>query len=281
MKKLLLCVWCLVLLAVSLPVYAVEPATVTTTASATAVKAGDEVTFTIHVTGVEKSSSMALQPGKGFDSRVFEFVSGKWLIQGALADVDTAKLNAVIGFQKAMALEGEVFTFTLRVKATAPGGATTVKVPAVIDGEDTVYLVGCTMTVAGTQTPAVTTTEASSGQNTTARGTTTARPANTDSVFGTTMTNGTVTGQPVGTAAQSTPLGGVTETTQPAAGGTTEQLTASSTSVKADTFTDKTESENVARPFVDTSDLWMWIVIAGVALAVAAVCVIVGLRRKG
>lgn len=135
MKRFLTCLLCVLMLLPALPASAwMGEAEIR--ASASAVRAGEEVTFTVSVYGVGLQS-MALQLGETFDSRQFTFVSGKWLVDGLLSDVDADKLNAVIAFSKKTTLDNEaVFTFTLRAREDAPAGEAAVRVKVILnDGE--------------------------------------------------------------------------------------------------------------------------------------------------
>ncbi len=153
MKKRFVCILCLLLLCTALPVSA-WMGEVDTQATVTEVKAGDEVTFTVSVYGLQ-IKSLALKLGTAFDPEVFTFVSSKWLVKGLLSDVDTQKLNAVIAFTKETTLDNQaVFSFTLRVRQDASACDTRVGVTAVMSSADITQEVGqmasgCRMTVRG------------------------------------------------------------------------------------------------------------------------------------
>ena len=280
MKKCILCFLCVLLMLGCLPAFSANVATVTTTADVAALKPGDSVTFTVRVAGVN-AKSMALKLGTGFDSRVFSFVSGRWLVEGLLVDVDTAKLNAVIGFSKAQDVSGAVFSFTLQVKESAPAGDTRVAVTAVVDSGAAVEPVGCTLTVAGTQPPTagVTTTVGTPVSTTSVVSTGEVRPTGSEDVAGD-KTQATAT---AGTAADTTAAVGNVTT----ADGTASPSVIPSTVTEGEgadlpsTTTDSSDFvEAETDPELEQSDRWLWVTVGLVAAGALVVAGSLFLLRK-
>ena len=137
MKRILAVLFCLLLAGAALAVAAEEPAVVTTVASATTLQRGDILTLTVKVENSPTVTTLAFAMGKAWDNDVFEFVSAKWLVGGAmLQNVDTDKYNAVALYSKARVFDGEILQIELKVKETSGFGATTLTVDAVFESAE-------------------------------------------------------------------------------------------------------------------------------------------------
>ncbi len=106
-----------VILACGLCVTAFAAGSASVTADKTTVKPGDQVKFTVSVSGRDLRG-IAIVPS--FDSSVFELVSGSWLISGVLKDFSGGV--GVIAFESATDISGSVFSMTLRVRSGVAAG---------------------------------------------------------------------------------------------------------------------------------------------------------------
>lgn len=124
MKKLLFCVICLLLvMALSVTVFASSSAFMSVVPSSTAARRGDTITFTVHLSQVENCRSGGFVVS--YDSSVFEFAGGQCVAAGA-ALADFSGGTGVFAFGEGQTAAGAVFTFSLRVKDNAPYGTYTV-----------------------------------------------------------------------------------------------------------------------------------------------------------
>lgn len=113
----------LLLIGVSLNVWAAENADVTVMPAQTTVHWDETVTFTVRISGCDAARSIGIIPR--YDSEVFEYVSGEWLLTGAfLADFSDGV--ATIAFVEERAFNENVLTFTLKVKNGAVFDASSV-----------------------------------------------------------------------------------------------------------------------------------------------------------
>ena len=133
MKKIMVLLLSVLLLAGAIMPATANSITATTTCTTTAdsIFRGDTVTVTVSLSNCAKLKSMALTPV--YDSDVFELVSGEWLLTDAmLSNFDTKKGNAAIAYSAEKDANGDIFKFTLKVKDTAPFGETSLKVNPVV-----------------------------------------------------------------------------------------------------------------------------------------------------
>ena len=133
MKKIMVLLLSVLLLAGAIMPATANSITATTTCTTTAdsIFRGDTVTVTVSLSNCAKLKSMSLTPI--YDSNVFELVSGEWLLTGTLiSNFDTEKGNAAILYSAENDANGDIFKFTLKVKDTAPFGETSLKVNPVV-----------------------------------------------------------------------------------------------------------------------------------------------------
>ena len=90
------------------------------TADKTEVYRGDELTFTVALKGDDAWTSIGYVPF--LDSDVFEVVSGKVLATGAAMSEWTNTDGGVLYYNSAAVRTGNVFSYTVRIKDTAPFG---------------------------------------------------------------------------------------------------------------------------------------------------------------
>lgn len=148
MKKIIVCLFFVIMVAgLSVPVFAAQQLLFTVEPSKTTVIPGEEISFSVKVTGSE-CLSLAYVPE--YDSSVLEMVEGKCTAQGtALAEFSRTE-GGVLLFKKVTAPDGELFRFTMRVKDDAPTGEVTVAgIVAAKNGSATVpaKLIGARLTV--------------------------------------------------------------------------------------------------------------------------------------
>ena len=128
MKKILSVVVCLLLLAVlATPVFATQTATMTVKASKAKLKPGDQVTFTVSMNKVDNCNYGGFK--YEFDESVFAYESGKSMagLKGFFAGVSTAAGNVAGFFMNGIgAVEGDLFSVTLKVKDNAKNGVYTI-----------------------------------------------------------------------------------------------------------------------------------------------------------
>ena len=109
MKRIILVVLCLAMLVSAL---ACGSKGITLTASKTAAKVGDEITFTVAVNGVNGVKSCGFRPE--FDSECFELKSGKMLVTGKISEFSNG--IGVAAFDEAVNMNQKVFQFVLVAK---------------------------------------------------------------------------------------------------------------------------------------------------------------------
>ncbi|MBQ8684321.1 MAG: hypothetical protein IJ518_07395 [Clostridia bacterium] len=103
---------------------------------------GEELTFTVSVANAANITAVAYAFGSAYDAEAFSFVSGEWLLEGKLADVDAEKLNAVITFEEAADVSGDIFRFVLAAQDVEATAAYAVQGSVVLE-----YADGTTVTV--------------------------------------------------------------------------------------------------------------------------------------
>lgn len=92
------------------------------TPSVTQAAPGDEVEFEVNVKG-DAYTSIGYIPT--YDKNVWEFASGECLPEDSVLDSFAPGMGAVLSFENAAVRNGAVFRFTMKVKADAPAGKTT------------------------------------------------------------------------------------------------------------------------------------------------------------
>ena len=83
------------------------------------VSAGAEEEFILCLSRAQSVRTVTVTPK--FSGDAFSFVSGKWLIAGALADVGIESGNASIAFNQATNVKGNIFSFTLKAGVEIQG----------------------------------------------------------------------------------------------------------------------------------------------------------------
>lgn len=134
MKKRLIWIVSLALVAMlaAMPAAAAGSVDASVSADSTSVNAGSTVTVTVSAQvdacvdgGVEVS----------FDSDVFELTGGRCTLSDADIDYfDTSSRDGAFAFSDPTAISGSAFSFTLKVKDSAPSGSHTVSVTFIADG---------------------------------------------------------------------------------------------------------------------------------------------------
>ena len=118
MKKISAIVLCLlVVLSCSAPAFAAESNVITITPNKTQVAPGDSVDFTVTIKATDacRTAGLILQ----YDAAVFDVVEGKCDNDDALIATFDKTRGFIILFAKATVLEGELCTFTLKVRDAA------------------------------------------------------------------------------------------------------------------------------------------------------------------
>ena len=141
MKKCLLLLMCVLLLgAVTLSASAEGDTVISVTPSAASAYQGDEIVFTVSVSGTNAYTSLGFI--LSYDKSAFELVSYEGITpSGAqIAYFDSTEELYALAFSSATAYSGELMTFTLRVLDAAQIGAayTVTGTPSVSNGTDTV-----------------------------------------------------------------------------------------------------------------------------------------------
>ncbi|MBQ9545165.1 MAG: bacterial Ig-like domain-containing protein, partial [Clostridia bacterium] len=114
------------------PLEAVPQAALTIAADSAQPVQGDEVVFTVSLSGAIDAGTLSLD--FDYDTDVFTLINGAWLLSGASSSSFGADL-ASVAYASATDLNGDVFALTLKVKNAAALGAATVTVtPAIADG---------------------------------------------------------------------------------------------------------------------------------------------------
>lgn len=145
MKKTVTAFLCLLLIAaLATTAFAAGSASFSMSASGTALRRGDTVTFTVSVSCSEPATSYGLQ--LGYDTSVFELVSGSTNASGAL--INSFNNGFAFMFQNSTAYSGSVGTVTLKVKDNAAFGSYTVSGTASVkNGSTAVAASGCSKTI--------------------------------------------------------------------------------------------------------------------------------------
>ena len=137
MKKigmLLICV--LLVVALAVPAFAAGDTVFTVTANKSSVAAGDEVTFTVSVSGTNECKSLAVVVK--YDADKFEMVGGQGTLAGTLLNTFDKNTGFASLFQAPTVPSGTVGTFTLKAKAGCGDATTVTVVPTVKNGNDVV-----------------------------------------------------------------------------------------------------------------------------------------------
>lgn len=260
MKKIIILLLCAVLVSVlAVPALAAGEVQFTIEPSKTTVAPGEEITFSVKVSGGAQCSSLGYIPE--YDKNVLEMVSGKCTAKGtSLADFSNSA-GGILLYEKLTAADGEVFRFTMRVKATAESGTVTVSGDVAArdsKGHLQVKLAAATLTITG-----------DSGESDTAP---TEDKQPTQQTEGTSATEQSATGDaPEQTDSKDTP--GQTETTPAHSEGTDATTRQSQTP-------DAPVDPDVQQPLPKgNSTWWIWIIVAA-AVAGAAVTVILLIKKK-
>ena len=87
------------------------------TADSENVNVGDEIEFTVTVSGLEETKSMSVRPS--YDSETFELVSGTWQTEAVLSGFDVQSGSGVIAWRELTDANTGIFKFVLRAKAPA------------------------------------------------------------------------------------------------------------------------------------------------------------------
>lgn len=148
MKRKLICIISLLLITVlmAVPVLAAKSVSVSLKADSTTVNSGDKVTITVSAT-VDSCGSGGIVVT--YDTKVFEIVSGEWLLSGTtLTDFSTSSLDGVFAFSNDMALSGSAFKLVLKVKDDASLGSSNVSVSFKADGVSSNKSIGITVACA-------------------------------------------------------------------------------------------------------------------------------------
>lgn len=104
-------------LAMASPVFAAESAQMTISASKSTAVPGETVDFTVSISQVDDCRSGGIVIS--YDSAVFEYVSGRCLVSGAVMS-DFSGGTGVFAFSEGISLSGDIFQFTLKVRSDAP-----------------------------------------------------------------------------------------------------------------------------------------------------------------
>ena len=121
MKKLLAAMLCMVLvLSCSAAAFAVEKPTFTITPETVEAAPGDTIEFTVSIETEDKCRTLGLIPQ--FDASVFEIVEGEAILDNALISTYAPDRGFVFLFAAAVKPKGEILTFKLKVRDTAPAG---------------------------------------------------------------------------------------------------------------------------------------------------------------
>ena len=93
---------------------------------------GDEITFTVVISGADPVKSMALTPI--FDTNYFELVSVSWVIQAFVSDIEEGTLRSVAAWRAPVDINTTVYSITLRAKALTD--STTIDFTAILSDEE-------------------------------------------------------------------------------------------------------------------------------------------------
>ena len=143
-NKLFKCL-CLLLIVIAMTVEVFAAGSVSTgiSASDTSVNSGDTITVTVNAS-VDSCGSGGIK--LSYDSKVFNLVSGKWLLSSAfMTDFSTGSNDGVFAFVNNSKISGNVFQFELKVKDNAPLGKSNVSATFKADDKSSSSSVGITV----------------------------------------------------------------------------------------------------------------------------------------
>lgn len=133
----------LIIATVTTQAFAASSVSVSLSASDTSVNSGDTVTVTVSAS-VDSCGSGGIKIS--FDSSVFEFVSGKWLLSNTfMSDFSPSSKDGVFAFDGSKSISGSVFQFELKVKNSASLGSSSVSATFKADGKSSSDSVGITV----------------------------------------------------------------------------------------------------------------------------------------
>lgn len=145
MKKVLLALICLTVTLSLLILPVIASTSGAFVASRSTVGRGDTFTVTVSINGAEGVGSIGIIPE--YDKTAFEFVSGQWLIEGALSEADISKTGAALfAFDGKENVNGDVYSFTLKVKSGANYGSYSIS--GTVDAEGNIPASTATVKVA-------------------------------------------------------------------------------------------------------------------------------------
>ena len=145
MKKVLLALICLTVTLSLLILPVIASTSGAFVASRSTVGRGDTFTVTVSINGAEGVGSIGIIPE--YDKTAFEFVSGQWLIEGALSEADISKTGAALfAFDGKENVNGDVYSFTLKVKPSANYGSYSIS--GTVDAEGNIPASTATVKVA-------------------------------------------------------------------------------------------------------------------------------------
>ncbi len=137
MKKIVALLICVLLVAaLAIPVFAADDTVVTITPNKATVAPGEEVTFTVTVSGENAYNAFGLL--LKYDKTQFEIVEGKCTVGHAATSQFSAKRGFVLAFEEPEAFEGTVGWFTLKAIAECPVEAVVNATPSVKNGGTTI-----------------------------------------------------------------------------------------------------------------------------------------------
>lgn len=133
MKKYLTIILCLVLiLSVSVAVYAAGSATMSLSTAGSAVYPGDSFTVTVKLSNTESVSNGGIV--LKFDSNIFEITGGSCNISGATGEVKVSRGGGVFSVEQDRVISGSIFTINMKVKSGAAAGKYTISGNASLAG---------------------------------------------------------------------------------------------------------------------------------------------------
>ncbi len=83
------------------------------------ISAGAEEEFILRISSAENVRTISITPK--YSGEAFQFVSGRWLIAGVLADVGVETGSASIAFNNGSEVKGNIFSFTLKTGVDVQG----------------------------------------------------------------------------------------------------------------------------------------------------------------
>ena len=137
MKRIIPIAICLILIiALTIPAFAEGTTQFTITPSQSTAARGEEITFTVSVSGENSCTSLGLV--LSYDTNVFEIVDGSCSVEGAIQAIFDKTKGIAVLFSGETVPSGQIATFTLKVKAEAAFATTAVSgTPAVKKGSET------------------------------------------------------------------------------------------------------------------------------------------------